>query len=615
MAACGNGSTVAVTEDGELLAWGDGQHGELGLGAVLHQHQPARVGGLELFANQRIRQVAAGYRHLAVVAEDGAVYTCGDGFAGQLGLGNRQPRRQLTRVPQAVFAGSRVVVVSCGRWHTMAVTAEGHAWTCGGNRFGQLGVGDTAIRLVFSQVDAGQLVGARIVMAACGCYHSVVVSAEGRVWTFGYGTFGILRHRLVPTLIAPELFEESKIVAVAAGGFYTMAVEEKGRLWAWGDGSYGQLGLGDTAHRLVPTLVGGEEMFGGSKVRMIACGFEHALAATEAGDLWACGKGAQGRLGLNDEQGRLVPTRVYPQYFAHAPISVVAAGNFHSAVVTTGGALYTWGQGESRWSGSQLPGGLGHADLANRLVPTLVLRQLLGGARSIPSHLACNTLAQFIQNIVTSAGISTEAAFGQLRTILEPDLNKENISWEEAMRTVNALTLEDLQRGVRYPLDLIQKIASLVFEDRIKIAGHQLAAVLKNLVARIQYVCMVEASITLQCALRFLLANRCVKKRQNHRRAAALTMQCSDGVSVERIVEASVKIESVARGWFGRRVAARKRKDVSNKRNCAAIIVQRAFRSCPRNTKKPILLTDDEQEIESGQSCRPTCRHVLFVTP
>jgi len=101
MAACGNGSTVAVTEDGELLAWGDGQHGELGLGAVLHQHQPARVGGLELFANQRIRQVAAGYRHLAVVAEDGAVYTCGDGFAGQLGLGNRQPRRQ------RIFAGGR----------------------------------------------------------------------------------------------------------------------------------------------------------------------------------------------------------------------------------------------------------------------------------------------------------------------------------------------------------------------------------------------------------------------------------------------------------------------------------------------------------------------------
>ena len=60
-------------------------------------------------------------------------------------------------------------------------------------------------------------------------------------------------------------------------------------------------------------------------MRTIACGNVHTLAVTEAGELWAWGLGAQGRLGLNDEQARLVPTRVDPQHFAHAPISVVAA--------------------------------------------------------------------------------------------------------------------------------------------------------------------------------------------------------------------------------------------------------------------------------------------------
>ena len=144
MAACGVYFTVAVTEDGELFACGQGDHGQLGLGAVLHQQQPARAGGPELFANQRIRLAAAGCWHLAVVAEDGAVYTCGRGDCGQLGLGDGQPRRRLTRVPQALFAGSRVVMVSCGGWHTMAVTAVGHAWTCGYNHYGQLGMGDTA---------------------------------------------------------------------------------------------------------------------------------------------------------------------------------------------------------------------------------------------------------------------------------------------------------------------------------------------------------------------------------------------------------------------------------------------------------------------------------------
>jgi len=110
MAACGRDCTVAVTEDDELLAWGEGGDGHLGLGAVLHQQQPARAGGPEMIDNQRIRLAAAGFHHLVVVAEVGAVYTCGYGLQGQLGLGDGQSRRRLTRVPQAVLAGSRVVI-------------------------------------------------------------------------------------------------------------------------------------------------------------------------------------------------------------------------------------------------------------------------------------------------------------------------------------------------------------------------------------------------------------------------------------------------------------------------------------------------------------------------
>jgi alpha-tubulin suppressor-like RCC1 family protein len=119
-----------------------------------------------------------------------------------------------------------------------------------------------------------------------------------------------------------------------------MAVGEHGALWAWGLGSSGHLGLGDTNERLVPTLVGAEKIFGGSKVRMAACGYDHTLVVKEADEQWA------GRVGLNDEQRRLVPTRVDPQHFAHAPISAVAAGESHSAAVTAGGALYTLGKGD-----------------------------------------------------------------------------------------------------------------------------------------------------------------------------------------------------------------------------------------------------------------------------
>ena len=71
---------------------------------------------------------------------------------------------------------------------------------------------------------------------------------------------------------------------------------------------------------------------------------------------------------------------VGPEHFAGASVATVAGGVDHSAAVTEGGALYTWGKGEASY-GSQVPGGLGHADLANRLVPTPVSPRLLGGAR------------------------------------------------------------------------------------------------------------------------------------------------------------------------------------------------------------------------------------------
>ena len=66
----------------------------------------------------------------------------------------------------------------------------------------------------------------------------------------------------------------------------------------------------------------------------VACGYDHTLVVTEEGEMWAWGKGAQGRLGLNDEQRRLVPTRVDPKHFAHSPISAVAAGESHLGLRT-----------------------------------------------------------------------------------------------------------------------------------------------------------------------------------------------------------------------------------------------------------------------------------------
>jgi alpha-tubulin suppressor-like RCC1 family protein len=388
MAALADDFTVFVTEDGTVYACGRGGAGQLGL-LREHQRQPARVGGAELYGDAPVFLVAAGDNHKAEVAEDGAIWTCGAGSNGQLGHGDAQDRLRPTRLGPEAFGGSPVVLVACGSLHTIAVTGDGAIWTCGMNCHGQLGHGDTTDRHVFTLVDPELFGGSSIVIAASGNRHNVVASAEGEVYTWGRGSCGRLGHNdeqdmLAPAQLGREHFGGGKIVFVAAGAAHTAALAERGVLWVWGLGRCGQLGLGDEDNRLIPTRLGADEVFGGSLVHTAACGSFHTLVVSEDGSVWTWGEGRYGRLGLNHEDGRLEPTRVDPQCFAGAQVTTVAGGRFHSAAVTDCGKLFTWGQGEAfqaSFPASQVPSGLGHADLRNRLVPTPVSPRLLGGAR------------------------------------------------------------------------------------------------------------------------------------------------------------------------------------------------------------------------------------------
>jgi len=128
------------------------------------------------------------------------------------------------------------VLVACGRY-TLALTGGGCVCTCGLNRCGQLGHGDETDKHLFTRVDPGHFGGAGIVMAAAGDDHSVVASAAGDVFTWGYGLYGRLGHnneqeedRLAPARLGREQFGGGKIVFVAAS-LHAMAMAEVGVLW------------------------------------------------------------------------------------------------------------------------------------------------------------------------------------------------------------------------------------------------------------------------------------------------------------------------------------------------------------------------------------------------
>jgi len=388
--ACGEGFTAVVREQGDLWTFGNGEHGRLGLGTVADQLLPALVGGAdEVFDGEGVVMVAAGLRHTACVTAKGTLWTWGGGEYGRLGHGDRERRQRPVRLGKEMYGGSPAVMVACGGAHTLVLTVAGLVWSCGWGLFSQLGHGDTADKLVLTLVAVEGFRGTQIVMVAAGGRHSVALEAEGRVWTWGWGQYGQLgqndgENRVIPTLLACETLGGAAVVLVAAGYAHTVAVTIEGALWVWGWGLYGQLGLGDEANRLAPTLVGAEASFGGSLVLTVTCGKFYTLAVTKDGALFTFGFGADGARG---HKNKLVPTRIEAQHFGNAKIVCAAAGSRYSAAVsvegtlcdgqslsaavTAQGALYTWGAGRR----------LGHADGQAKLVPTLVASHLLQGAR------------------------------------------------------------------------------------------------------------------------------------------------------------------------------------------------------------------------------------------
>jgi len=86
--------SLALTESGEVYAWGQNDKGQLGLGDREGRLTPTKVPGLA-----GIKAVAARYYQSFALTESGEVYAWGRNDKGQLGLGDTENRLTPTRMP------------------------------------------------------------------------------------------------------------------------------------------------------------------------------------------------------------------------------------------------------------------------------------------------------------------------------------------------------------------------------------------------------------------------------------------------------------------------------------------------------------------------------------
>ena len=351
--SCGVQHAAAVTIEGRLMIWGNGQDGQLGNGqAMKSSWRPYQLGGV--MKERRVFSVACGETHTLAVVSGGQVYAWGSGEQGVLGLGAKILRVfEPTLITGGDVSIEAVDRVFAGRSTSAAITASGKCliWGYDGGT-GRLALGPEQLSsTVFEPVSVPVLNALpddlRVTHVALGEIFSAFLVGEGIDSSDGNSALlvsgvlgtsqeefesrkaalswahvtGVLGYRRVISSISAG---RTHLAFVADGSVYTM-----GRGWL-GGGSRG----GDVTDEPIALSELDTE-----NIIDVACGDSHTLALSDDGRIYAWGSGESGNLGrgLNEDPSRK-PILTNELEFGTFHVEKIASGSDFSFALAFPGA-------------------------------------------------------------------------------------------------------------------------------------------------------------------------------------------------------------------------------------------------------------------------------------
>ena len=305
--------------------------------------------------------------HSLILKNDGTLWSTGYNGYGQLGLGDYTNRTTFTQI---TTNADDVKSVYCGGYHTLILKNDGTLWGCGYNANGQLGLGDTNYRNIFTEIITNT---DDIKSVCCGGDHTFILKNDGTLWGTGYNANGQLglgdtNYRNTFTQVTTNADD---IKEIYCGRSSTFILKNDGTLWSCGFNDYGPLGLGDTGYKTTFTQV----TTNADNVKEVYCGFYHTIILKNDGTLWGCGYNGNGEFGLGNTNNRTTFTQITTNA---DNVKEIYCGRNHTIMLKNDGTL--WSTGYNNYGQLGLGGG------SSRYTFTQVTTNVTNDVKSLPNQ-------------------------------------------------------------------------------------------------------------------------------------------------------------------------------------------------------------------------------------
>ena len=328
-----------------------------------------------------------------------------------------------------IYDNLKAIKVCCGNEHSLIISKNKNVYGFGNNEDGLLGLLDKTIKtykptkINFIANNDNVTIedyNGKIIDISCGTVHNLALTEDGKVFSWGSfqgGQLGLSSEFLlnenqkktkdkemylsIPTLIPLFGKEDIKIKKISCGEAHSLALTEKGKVYSWGFGSNGQLGLGfcedsfEPGQGLLksrifePQLINNFKDYSKAmtnvsnyncnniKIKDIQCGKTFSLFINTTNNLYACGINDLNQLGFKDIEPKenlfnpeiQCDDYIYPSLlkcFENKKVEKISCGEGHCLAIVNDINSNT----QSVWSwGNNKFGQLGHGSIVKISLP------------------------------------------------------------------------------------------------------------------------------------------------------------------------------------------------------------------------------------------------------